>query len=193
MAATRLFPPAYVLNLFSLTDDGRVRWRHVNDCTSLDAAPVRRKLKRMHDAVAGAIAGSRPVHGRGRLVMCSGHVIITGDIAAAIRGDTDGYDWPWQAGISPAHILTGPPDSLSPDVTDDTAARLARSMWGLERDTLIWRTSPHRDKPAGSTVAGSTVAGGRVIVTTQRVSFWIDDVKHLLLHGFWPWEAPAWD
>lgn len=166
------------LDLFAFNGCGRIRWISVAESAALDARG-RRKVARL--PLAGELAGGKMVHGRGRLVSCRGHRLITGDIASALRRDHVGVDWPWQAGALPA--------AMPLDMLDRDAADMATSSWYVRTDgALAWARSPHVDHPVGSIVAGTVVAGGRVVVSTRSVGFLVDDVKYLLTHGRWPWE-----
>lgn len=171
------------LDLFALTDDGRIRWISEHEGAALGPRD-RRKLARL--PVAGEIAGGKIVHGRGRLVSCRGHRIISGDIASAIRRDWIGHDWPWQAGK--------PPAVMPLEMSDTVAAEIARAAWCIRPDGAVaWARSPHPDHPAGSVVTGAKTAGDRTIISTKSIGFLVDDVKHLFLNNKWPWEADLWD
>ena len=166
------------LDLFAFSACGRIRWISAAEGTALGARE-RRKLARL--PLAGELAGGKLVHGRGRLISCRGHRIISGDIAAALRREHLGVDWPWEAGA--------PPACMPLDLPDRDALDLASSTWCVRPDgALAWARSPHAEHPVGSIVAGTTVAGGRVVVSTRAVGYLADDIKHALTHGRWPWE-----
>ncbi|MEN6527606.1 MAG: hypothetical protein ABFD65_14075 [Candidatus Polarisedimenticolia bacterium] len=124
----------------------------------------------------GALAGARPIHGRGRLVMLAGRQFTTSDILAALA---DGGRWPWQAGGSPVHGVASP----------DDAERLAsvRACAELRGDVLSWRISPHSTIPAGAPVQGVALCGGRRVMMRCGVGYLTSDVEHALRFGDWPW------
>lgn len=127
----------------------------------------------------GAPCGFVPVVGRGELTTISGRMILTADIAAAL---TDGGRWPWDVPRGIDYI---------PSRDEAAAAELARATWSLHGETLVWRSDVHRDRPAGSPAIGRLLWANRgAVVTRNGCGFLAADVKHLILHGNWPWQ---WD
>lgn len=198
-----------LLDLFSVDQAEQIRWRSADDARAAGLAPSRvAKLARMLERPAG----SRPCYGRGAIVMCSGHQLLTVDIADALA---NGYAWPWERGAAlgscglPARY-SGAINALLAryDVPSSYPAREAvRVIVALRKAVEIhpdgafaWLTQPHDSKPAGSLVEGSALSAPRGrFFTTEKLAFLFDDVRFAFDHGRWPWEPEndcfsiAWD
>lgn len=201
-----------LLDYFAPCPIEQVRWRSADDALNSGMSKNRViKLKRL-DAKP---AGSRLCYGRGAIVMCSGHQLLTADIADAMA---NGYCWPWDRGAPMPHLE-------APTRYRNSIARMLETygrgnsnvrQWlqlarhGGEHEMLkalvrlvaridkngafTWGVSPHDSKPQGHAIEGAMLSAPRGrYLTIEGVAFLFDDVKHLLLQGFWPWEAPAWD
>ena len=171
--------PAWAIELFERHGDD-VAW--ISE--SVLAAVARRYRGREGARIArkcipyGRLAGARPVHGRGRLVLLSGRQFTTRDVNQALD---DGGRWPWQAGAPP----------VSGVASRDDEARLAaiRECVELRHDVLTWRVSPHSTIPAGVPVAGAELLGARRVMMRHGVGYLTSDVAHALRLGGWPWQA----
>lgn len=172
--------PPEALDYFELVD-GVVRWT-ANPVTRANG-PFRRRR-----APWGEAAGSRLITGHGGLITFAGCSLLVGDVAFALA---NGGEWPWQVSGARAWIA---------DTSDERGAALARERWRIDGDTLVWRVnrgwvadgSPAY--PAGSPVRGFDLSGfAGNMVSSSGFGFLAADVRHLLAHGVWPWEADNWD
>lgn len=187
-----------LLDLFSVDPAEHIRWRSADDAKAAGLAPSRvAKLARMLERPAG----SRPCYGRGAIVMCSGHQLLTVDILDALAS---GYVWPWDRGAPlgscglPARY-SGAVGALLErySVPNGYPARESiRVIVALRKAVEIrpdgafaWLTQPHDTKPAGSLVEGSALSAPRGrFFTTEKLAFLFDDVRFAFDHGRWPWE-----
>ena len=191
-----------LLDYFALCPVEGVRWRTVDEGRAAGMSKARlAKLAKLD----GRPAGNRLCYGRGAIVMCSGHQLLTVDIRAALE---NGYFWPWDIGAPLGHCTTPPRYTKSvPELLTRYGLKLdhVNSQDGLVRHALhlavkldhgalTWRTSPHESKPEGSHIAGTPLSAPRGrFLSIERVAFLFDDVKHLFLNNRWPWEADLWD
>lgn len=178
--------PTWLQSFFEL-DGATVIWAK----TRPEVVPPRMQKKLFP---FGAVAGSRNVFGRGRLVNLSKSALLTTDIRAALRSPEG--DWPdvpvW--------------DESTTDEDEALFTEVAFRRFALRGDALVWAEdrgrSPETGLPAytaGSRVVGFALSGFRGhMVTTSGVGFLASDLKHVLTHCDWPWRnrykaANDWD
>jgi hypothetical protein len=186
-----------LLDYFSPCPVEQVRWRSADEARAAGVSKARIvKLLKLENRPAG----NRPCYGRGAIVMCSGHQLLTADIADAL---THGYCWPWHRGASTPYLAI--PGRFDKAVTKllhryeqsehDALKAIIRLVVRIdENGAFTWGVSPHDSKPRGHAIEGAMLSAPRGrYLTIAGVAFLFDDVKYMLLNGFWPWEAPAWD
>jgi len=201
-----------ILDYFAPCPIEQIRWRSADEARAAGVSKTRvAKLLKLENRPAG----NRPCYGRGSIVMCSGHQLLTADIADALA---NGYCWPWDRGAPIPHLaipnrydkavakLLDRYEQSSPHMREwlrlarregehDTLKALIRLVVRIdENGAFTWGVSPHDSKPQGHAIEGAMLSAPRGrYLTLTGVAFLFDDVNHMLLHGFWPWEAPAWD
>jgi hypothetical protein len=177
--------PTWIQSFFELSGD-TVIWAK----TRPTVVPPRMQRKTFP---LGAVAGSRLIFGRGKLVNLSKTALLTTDIRAALLSPEG--DWP-----------SGPVWDGSTSAADHALMlELAFRRFELRDGALVWAEdrgrSPETGLPAfarGSLVAGAALSGFRGrMVTTSGVGFLSGDLEHALMHCEWPWQPaePAinWD
>ena len=162
--------PAKTLDLFELVC-GELRWAGERPDGCRKRAPW------------GCKAGGNAVFGRGKLVSVSGMNLLTCDIEYALR---NAGEWPWQHGSDvPLDVL-----ALA---GGETCRALALSRWKLAGDAVVWRETRGDNALEGEKARGLAMSGFRCpVITTNKLGFLCDDVKHLLTTSRWPWEL-EWD
>lgn len=185
--------PDSALAYWKIDQSGRVRWLSRDE--GIAAGFTKQKLAKLHPDTQGKPAGYQPVYGRGFIVMCSRRRVLTCDIAASLAARR----WTW----------SNPPEHEPPCADtlmhlravaqrigaplgqdDDTAAAIARYWWRIDENAkLVWRTSPHETRPAGSVAGGVDLLGGRLAVSTSGLGFLEHDIRALLYTGRWPWHG----
>lgn len=187
-----------LLDYFAPCPIEQIRWRSADEARAAGVSKTRvAKLLKLENRPAG----NRPCYGRGAIVMCSGHQLLTADIADALAS---GYAWPWDRGAPlgscalPARYFGAVNALLARyDVPSSYPAREAvRVIVALRKAVEIrpdgafaWLTQPHDSKPAGSLIEGSALSAPRGrFFTTEKLAFLFDDVRFAFEHGRWPWE-----